>query len=166
MDRRLECKDSRKVLIGRLAASLTCDQCEMLSINGVPCHEHGCPNQHKTWIPDRGWVRFLQCSECGCDVEEGEHCDCQDVEPEEEDEPDDEDTETDVNEDEEDADTLDATARLARLMHPEGAEALLVAAATAQTRYWSALSALEEALSIKIDGTRDLSALAIEDLTA
>ena len=22
-----------------------CDQCEMLSINGVPCHEKGCPNQ-------------------------------------------------------------------------------------------------------------------------
>ena len=23
---------------------LYCDQCEMLSINGVPCHEQGCPN--------------------------------------------------------------------------------------------------------------------------
>lgn len=24
---------------------MNCDQCEMLSINGVPCHETGCPNE-------------------------------------------------------------------------------------------------------------------------
>jgi len=29
-----------------------CNQCEMVSINGVPCHEAGCPNQHKVWNPD------------------------------------------------------------------------------------------------------------------
>jgi hypothetical protein len=23
---------------------ISCDQCEALVINGVPCHEHGCPN--------------------------------------------------------------------------------------------------------------------------
>lgn len=30
----------------------------MLSINGMACHEAGCPNSGKTWIPERGeWVR-------------------------------------------------------------------------------------------------------------
>jgi hypothetical protein len=24
-----------------------CDQCEMLAINGIACHEHGCPNSRK-----------------------------------------------------------------------------------------------------------------------
>ena len=61
---------------------MKCDQCEMLSINGVPCHETGCPNSKKTWVEDRQeWVRFLPCSICGCDVEVGEQCDCEDSEP-------------------------------------------------------------------------------------
>jgi putative nucleotidyltransferase with HDIG domain len=29
-----------------------CNQCEMISINGVPCHESGCPNEHKVWDPN------------------------------------------------------------------------------------------------------------------
>ena len=29
-----------------------CNQCEMLSINGVPTHEHGCPNSRKVWDPN------------------------------------------------------------------------------------------------------------------
>jgi hypothetical protein len=38
-------------------ATLSCNQCQMLSINGVPCHETGCPNSKKTWNPDLGdWV--------------------------------------------------------------------------------------------------------------
>jgi hypothetical protein len=57
---------------------VTCNQCEMLSINGIACHETGCPNSRKTWIADRGeWVLFLKCSVCGCDVEDGTVCDCQ-----------------------------------------------------------------------------------------
>lgn len=28
-----------------------CHHCEMLSINGVPCHESGCRNEHKVWDP-------------------------------------------------------------------------------------------------------------------
>lgn len=55
-----------------------CDQCEMLSIQGVPCHETGCPNARKTWVPERqAWVLFVPCFECGFDVEAGEMCDCQ-----------------------------------------------------------------------------------------
>jgi hypothetical protein len=31
-----------------------CDQCEAARINGIFCHETGCPNQKKTWLPERG----------------------------------------------------------------------------------------------------------------
>ncbi len=68
---------------------MKCDQCEAARIDGVFCHETGCPNSRKTWVPDRGWVRFLECFECGYDVEEGTTCDCfndvWDSEPEPED---------------------------------------------------------------------------------
>jgi hypothetical protein len=56
---------------------VNCDSCQMLSINGVACHETGCPNSRKTWIEEREeWVLFLECRECGCEVEEGEACSC------------------------------------------------------------------------------------------
>ena len=52
-------------------------------INGVFCHETDCPNAKKTWVPKRAeWVRFLECRECGSEVEEGETCSCQESEPE------------------------------------------------------------------------------------
>lgn len=68
-----------------------CDQCEAAMINGVFCHETGCVNSRKTYVADRDmWVLYLECSECGDNVEEGESCDCRDTdwepEPEEEDE--------------------------------------------------------------------------------
>lgn len=68
-----------------------CDQCEALVINGVYCHETGCPNSRKTWDEDRQeWILYLECRECGCDVEEGTVCSCQeplnDEEPVEEEE--------------------------------------------------------------------------------
>jgi hypothetical protein len=60
---------------------MRCDQCEMLSINGVPCHETGCPNSRKTWIEERGeWVVFLDCFACGFPVESGTVCSCQESE--------------------------------------------------------------------------------------
>ncbi len=38
-------------------ARLRCDSCEMLSINGMACHETGCPNSRKAWDHDsRSWV--------------------------------------------------------------------------------------------------------------
>ena len=58
---------------------MNCDQCDWVRINGVFCHETGCPNQHKTWVAERQeWVRFVKCHECGCDVEVGTFCDCHD----------------------------------------------------------------------------------------
>jgi hypothetical protein len=50
-----------------------CDQCQMLSINGVPCHETGCPNSKKHWDADRQeWVRYVKCWECGDEFPEDE----------------------------------------------------------------------------------------------
>ena len=60
---------------------MNCDQCEAAMINGVFCHETGCPNSKKTWVADRGeWVLFLPCSACGFDVEVGTVCGCEDSE--------------------------------------------------------------------------------------
>ena len=56
---------------------VACDQCEAAMINGVFCHETGCPNQHKRYI-DGEWVLFVECHECGCEVQAGESCNCQD----------------------------------------------------------------------------------------
>jgi len=56
---------------------MNCDQCQAAMINGVFCHESGCPNTKKTWVQDReSWVKFVRCFDCGCDVEAGESCDC------------------------------------------------------------------------------------------
>lgn len=57
--------------------AMTCARCDWARINGTFCHETGCPNGKKTWIPESGWVRYLECGECGYDVEEGEVCYCQ-----------------------------------------------------------------------------------------
>lgn len=45
-----------------------CSQCDALCINGIACHEIGCPNIVKTF----------KCWQCGCDVRVGQSCGCQD----------------------------------------------------------------------------------------
>lgn len=36
---------------------IKCTQCQMLSINGVACHETGCPNSNKVWsIEENDWI--------------------------------------------------------------------------------------------------------------
>lgn len=55
---------------------MKCNQCDSLYINGVFCHETGCENQNKTFR-DGEWVNILQCDICGCDVLEGDYCDCE-----------------------------------------------------------------------------------------
>jgi hypothetical protein len=75
--------------------SISCDQCQALMINGVFCHETGCVNERKTYDAENDrWYRVFKCFECGCEVEEGESCSCQD--PCEEDETDEEEEETDL----------------------------------------------------------------------
>ena len=58
-----------------MSAKKTCDQCAPLAINGVFCHEDGCPNRGKRWdAVDAEWVRYVECRECGSGVREGEVC--------------------------------------------------------------------------------------------
>lgn len=47
---------------------VSCNQCQMLSINGVACHETGCPNSRKTWDSEsQSWKRLVECSNCGAE---------------------------------------------------------------------------------------------------
>lgn len=38
---------------------MACDSCNMISIQGVPCHEIGCPDAWRETL--------VECSECGFD---------------------------------------------------------------------------------------------------
>lgn len=52
-----------------------CDQCEMLSINGTPCHETGCSNTKSRWDGESGeWIKQRKCWECGCTVDASDPC--------------------------------------------------------------------------------------------
>ena len=55
---------------------MNCDQCEAVMINGVFCHETGCPNSHKRYI-DGEWMIVYVCPECGSEsvyLEDMEQC--------------------------------------------------------------------------------------------
>lgn len=48
-----------------------CESCEMLNINGVNCHELGCPDAWKDYK--------IKCHWCGCTftpTEDGQDCCC------------------------------------------------------------------------------------------
>ena len=47
---------------------MTCDECEMLTINGCACHESGCPNMQARWDGE-DWQQQTECRECGCTVD-------------------------------------------------------------------------------------------------
>jgi hypothetical protein len=64
---------------------MKCDLCEMLSINGVACHESGCPNLHSRWDEaSQLWVRQVMCDICGYQKDEDQEC-CEFDDPVEED---------------------------------------------------------------------------------
>lgn len=44
-----------------------CDQCEVLTINGISCHEIGCLNSWRNPATQKGFL--VACAECGCDFE-------------------------------------------------------------------------------------------------
>ena len=44
---------------------MKCTCCEMLYINGVVCHETGCPK-----------LCVVKCSTCGMEIPKGEECNC------------------------------------------------------------------------------------------
>ena len=58
---------------------IRCDSCEMVSINGIACHETGCPNARARYDGEN-WIQQYECHKCGCMVDRGEACDCQDEE--------------------------------------------------------------------------------------
>ncbi len=67
----------RRVTHFLTSLGFTCDQCQVISINGLPCHEIGCINSHKIYNHDQSrWVEYIACSDCGYDIENGECCDC------------------------------------------------------------------------------------------
>lgn len=58
---------------------MKCDQCEALMINGVFCHETGCPNSGKKWdMFEERWVSVRYCSDCDSELLDGERCTCGD----------------------------------------------------------------------------------------
>ena len=53
---------------------VSCDQCVALMINGVFCHETGCPNTHSRYdAQEQRWIKQRKCFDCGCMVD----ADCQ-----------------------------------------------------------------------------------------
>lgn len=59
----------------RLTIRIKCDQCQMLSINGVGCHETGCPNTNSRWDENSGeWIKQRKCGECGLTVDATDPC--------------------------------------------------------------------------------------------
>ena len=54
---------------------ISCDQCQMLSINGIACHETGCPNMGARWDSESGeWIKQRKCFDCGCTVDADDEC--------------------------------------------------------------------------------------------
>ena len=52
-----------------------CDQCEAAMVNGVFCHETGCPNTHKRYNKANDvWETMIKCPICGYDYPEGTEC--------------------------------------------------------------------------------------------
>jgi hypothetical protein len=68
---------------------IKCNQCNPSVINGVFCHESGCPNQGKKYNPEsESWDEIFTCSECGSKYTDselaGECCTFMEEEEEEE----------------------------------------------------------------------------------
>lgn len=54
---------------------MNCDQCEALMINGVFCHETGCPNIDSRYDSESdNWIRQRKCVECGNYVDTDDLC--------------------------------------------------------------------------------------------
>ena len=61
--------------IWRKLHRVTCDQCQILGINGVACHETGCPNMGARWDePTETWIKQRKCFDCGCTVNADDPC--------------------------------------------------------------------------------------------
>ena len=61
---------------------IKCDYCELARINGILCHETGCPNMKSDLVIEDNsyyWRKYRICRECGDKVYEDNDyiCDCQ-----------------------------------------------------------------------------------------
>ena len=62
-----------------MKTKVRCDQCEMVSINGTACHEHGCPNSSANWDREtQEWVLQRECRDCGLTIDADDFC-CQET---------------------------------------------------------------------------------------
>ena len=60
---------------GREVQNMRCNQCQALMINGVFCHETGCPNTHSRYDAESGeWIRQRKCFDCGSTVDTDDPC--------------------------------------------------------------------------------------------
>lgn len=46
---------------------ITCNSCQLVRINGVVCHETGCPESWRDPVTGKGYP--VPCFQCGCDFE-------------------------------------------------------------------------------------------------
>ncbi len=54
---------------------MNCNQCEALIINGVFCHETGCPNRNSRYDQEAGeFIKQRKCFECGYNVDQDDLC--------------------------------------------------------------------------------------------
>ena len=54
---------------------LHCDQCQLLSIQGLACHETGCPNSNSRFDADsQTWIKQRKCFDCGCTIDANDPC--------------------------------------------------------------------------------------------
>ena len=52
-----------------------CDSCAALMIQGLFCHETGCPNTNSRYDAETGsWVKQRKCFECGYTVDRDDPC--------------------------------------------------------------------------------------------
>lgn len=56
---------------------MQCNQCVATMINGVLCHETGCPNANSRYDKENEmWIPQYECYWCADKVDEGEVCSC------------------------------------------------------------------------------------------
>ncbi len=49
---------------------IKCNQCNSAYINGIFCHETGCPNTNSRYdAEDEVWIPVYECRECGFEVD-------------------------------------------------------------------------------------------------
>lgn len=52
-----------------------CNQCDSAMINGIYCHETGCPNMNSRYDTEsETWIKQRECFDCGCTVDADDPC--------------------------------------------------------------------------------------------